>query len=823
MVRKRGAVSIFMPISFRGKEMNYSQKLLLVLASLIAVPAAAQSIDSSTGRMEEITTSARKTEEIVQDVPIAISAFTAKEMARRNIQELEDVALYTPGLAFEDYGGGYGNPVIRGGAQLRIQDLDTTTSVYLDGVYLSRQYMIDFGTVGFDRIEVVKGPQSALFGRNAFFGAVNYVSGGPGDELDVQIQATAGSDDRYDVTAAVGGPIIADKLGARVIAAYSEFDGTFKNDFPGDGRDYGKRGTTDNLSGWENSTIGLNLELTPTDALAFELDYYHVERFQEANPATRQESRSLDMNCSFDPDYNFAIFDGTTQNGGNRFFCGELPSKFTPTAGAPGSSPPGTEFVNDPRGFALDVETDFLQAHARFEFSESWAGVYQFGYSDSEVAAAGAGNKDPIRGDVTFVGPSSFINGTPIGTNEYQSHELRVEFNSGQWSALGGLFTSKIEDRDIFDFGFAPLATSTLEPFSVSPSEGFTDTSEFGFALPLVDSLTDVTTNAVFARVGYETADERWRFGVEARFQDEEKELTLADGRMFKESFETFTPRFTADYRLNDDQMVYASLAKGAKSGGFNTFTVGDFIEEQRSYDPDENWTVEFGSKNDLLDGRLRLNAAIYYTDWSDLQVNTNPIPTAGNPDPDFTAAIIGNTKGADIWGIELDGVWFATDMLSVDYALSYTSAEYKSGAISARIAAFGSCDDIVCPSDGSIGGNKLQRQPAFQSTLGGALQGTMAGDWDWYARADVNYQSKTYVDEFNLTYVPDRTIVNARLELKNGPWTGALWAKNLFDEQYLANSFFTAVAGGTSYGGILGNLRTFGLTLTYDLGASRQ
>jgi iron complex outermembrane receptor protein len=798
--------------------MTYLHRSVLALALLATGVASAQ----EAGRMEEITTTARKAEENIQDVPIAISAFTAQEMNRRNIRELEDVALYTPGLAYEDYGGGYGTPIIRGGAQLRIQDLDTITSVYLDGVYLPRQYMFDFGTVGFDRIEVVKGPQSALFGRNAFLGAVNYVSGGPGDELDIEIQATAGNEERYDVTAAVGGPIIEDTLGARVIVAYSEFDGTFPNDFPGDGRDYGERGTTGNLSGWENTTYGVNLEFTPTESLAFELDYYHVERFQEANPATRQESRNLDMNCSFDPNFNFQIFDGSIQNGGNRFYCGELPSYFEPQT-ATGGSPAGTEFTNDPRGFALDVETDFLQANVRFDFTENWAGVYQFGFSDSEVAAAGAGNKDPLRGDVTFVGPSNFINGTPIGTNEFQSHELRVEFNSGQWSALAGLFTSKIEDRDKFDFGFAPLASSTLEPFSVSPTEGFTDPSQFSFFLPLVDSLTDVTTNAVFARVGYETADERWRFGIEARFQDEEKELTLADGRTFKDSFDTFTPRFTIDYRATDTQLLYASLAKGAKSGGFNTFTAGDFIEDQRTYDPDENWTVEFGSKNDLLDGRLRLNAAIYYTDWKDLQANTQPIPTESNPDPDFTASIIGNIKGAEIWGIELDGAWFATDMLSFDYALSYTQAEYKDGAISARTAAIGSCDDIVCPSDGSIGGNELQRQPAFQVSLGGALQGTIGSSWDWYARADMNYQSKTFADEFNLTWVPDRTIVNARVELSNGPWTAALWAKNLNDEQYLANTFFTAVTGGTSYGGILGNLRTFGLTVTFDLGAGNR
>ena len=124
--------------------MTYLHRSVLALALLATGVASAQ----EAGRMEEITTTARKAEENIQDVPIAISAFTAQEMNRRNIRELEDVALYTPGLAYEDYGGGYGTPIIRGGAQLRIQDLDTITSVYLDGVYLPRQYMFDFGTVG---------------------------------------------------------------------------------------------------------------------------------------------------------------------------------------------------------------------------------------------------------------------------------------------------------------------------------------------------------------------------------------------------------------------------------------------------------------------------------------------------------------------------------------------------------------------------------------------------------------------------------------------------------------------------------------------------
>jgi iron complex outermembrane receptor protein len=634
---------------------------------------------------------------------------------------------------------------------------------------------------------------------------VNYVSGGPSDELDAKVRGTYGSDDRFDLSGEISGPIIGDKLGGRLIVAYSEFDGTWPNQNPFyDGRDYGKRGTTDNLGGYENQTIGVNLEAQPIEALSLELDYYNVQRFQETMPSVRVEAAFGDTNCSFDPNF---------LGGQNRFYCGEIPQTFTPL---PGGAAPGTESVVDPRAFLLDVETDFVHAGAAFEFNDSWRAVYQFGYADSEVVAAGSNDRDPILGS-TFAGsPAMGVNVTAAGTNEYQSHELRVEFDQGPWTAMLGVFTSKIDDFDLFDFAYAPFRDP--EPFNISPTEGI-NCPDCGLVLGLTRAATEVTTNAVFARVAWESSDNRWRLGAEGRYQDEEKKLdpnTNTVGPEFKDNWTTFTPRFTVDYRLTDTQMLYASLAKGAKSGGFNN-TV--FDESQRAFDPDENWTVEIGSKNDLLDGQLRVNAAIFYTDWSDLQINSAPI---GIPPGVTPPAIVDNTGGADIWGVELDGIWFATDMLSFDYAVSYANAEYKSGSISSRIALTNSCDGIVCPADGSIGGNQVQRQPAFQTSFGAALSGSMVRNINWYARADVNYQSKQYMDELNLAWLPDRTLVNARLEVSTGPWTAALWAKNLFDEEYGGSGFFIASPFGTSYVPLLGEKRTFGLTVSFDLGGSR-
>jgi len=783
--------------------MVYMHGSILVLAALAASPSMAQSGSPGAGRaIEEITVTARKIEEGIQTVPISVTAFSKQEMQRRNFRELEDIALATPGLSFEDYNGGFGVPVIRGGSQLRIQDLDATTSVYLDGIYLARQYAIDIGLAALERVEVVKGPQSALFGRNAFLGAINYVSGGPGDELAVEFGGTIGSDERYDIFGEVSGPIFGDLLKGRLLMAYSEFDGTFSNSFDTvDGRSYGKRGTTDNLGGFENQVIGINLESQLTDALSLELDYYNFRNFQEARPTVRTEASFGDTNCSFDPNF---------LGGQNRFYCGEIPAKFSPL---PGGSPEGTKYTVDPRAFGMDAETDFIHVAARYVFNDNWTAVYQFGYTDSEVVSAGSGDRDPGLGSVSGGNPVFGVNVTPAGTNEYTSHELRVEFNQGQWSAMLGAFRGEIEDFDLFDFAFAPFRDP--ERFNINPKTGL-NCPDCGLVLPLTRAATDVTTNALFGRVGWESADGLWRLGFEGRFQDEEKKLDPATlnpaGPRFEDSWQTFTPRFTVDYRPTDDQMLYASVAKGAKSGGFNN-TV--FDESQRSFDPDENWTYEIGSKNRLLDGQLQLNAAIYYTDWKDLQINSSPI---GIPEGVTPPAIVDNTGGAEIWGAEAEAVWLATEMLTFDVALSYSNAEYTSGSKSSRIGLTGACDGIVCPEDGSIGGNQLQRQPAFQMNLGASLTGIFADNWNWYARADVSHQTKQYMDELNLAWLPDRTLVNALLEVNRGAVTASLWVKNLFDEEYAANGFFIATPFGTSYTPILGDLRTFGLSVSFRL-----
>jgi hypothetical protein len=181
---------------------------------------------------------ARRVEERLVDVPIAITAYTADEMARRNITGIGDVAKYTAGFSFENYSGGSTPaPVIRGLSQTFLADRNQNVATFVDGVHVQQQGNVDFSLLELERIEVLKGPQNSQYGRSAFAGAINYVPKAPVlGEWDASVAATVGSDERLEGRAGVSIPLWADKLAVRLYGVRSEFDGTWENRFPtGDG------------------------------------------------------------------------------------------------------------------------------------------------------------------------------------------------------------------------------------------------------------------------------------------------------------------------------------------------------------------------------------------------------------------------------------------------------------------------------------------------------------------------------------------------------------------------------------------------------------
>ncbi|MCY3988669.1 MAG: TonB-dependent receptor plug domain-containing protein, partial [Gammaproteobacteria bacterium] len=215
--------------------------------------------------LEEIVVTARRVEERLQDVPLAITAFSAAEIQAAGIENLNDVADLTPGMTFSNLIGEFlPVPVIRSIAPTAVQDRENNAAIFVDGVYVSGREGLNFSQLDLERIEVVKGPQAALYGRNSFSGAVNFVTARPTDEFRGKAELTFGDRGRMVASGAISGPLVEDKLRARVAIILNQWDGSYENQVP-DGPDIG---------GFEYETVQASLYWTPTEQFEAGLSLY---------------------------------------------------------------------------------------------------------------------------------------------------------------------------------------------------------------------------------------------------------------------------------------------------------------------------------------------------------------------------------------------------------------------------------------------------------------------------------------------------------------------------------------------------------------------
>ena len=769
-----------------------------LVIGLTAYPAFAEA------QLEEVVVSARKREENLQSVPLAITAYTSEQLARRGVSGLSDIALNTPGLAFEDYSSNLNAaPVMRGLTQVNVSSEIQNVATFIDGVYIQRNYAIDVGLADISRIEVVKGPQSALYGQNAFGGAINYVMNRPGKTFAADAKVTLGNDGRRDVELVAGGPVIDGVLGLRAYYGHSEFDGTWRNDYPGLTGDQRLTGNRD------NNTYSVLATITPSDAINIDLSYMRVER-QVGNRA------------------GWSISTGDAQNSGNcgpavgtstrlRYVCGTLP--FSPQAFQTSAStrPKDAITVAIPTpGFAND--SDFYRGDFKFKVSDSVSVVYQYGKVKSagqEISNPGANAFSPTFGldfSALAVGKTvfGFFNSVQKegSTNDFDSHEVRVEYapDSSPLKVTLGAYRSKFNDVYRFYLGSLPKGQFLLS----DPTANFLDMT--GFAFGLIDKVNIGKTTALFGAVSYKFSD-RLTGGIEIRDSREDKSVVDTRAKVtLGKKFSDVIPRYTLDYQLSEGHLLYASVAKGLKTGGFNGVTAGivTIPLDEQAFGPESNWTTEIGSKNTLLDGRMLLNAAIYNVDWSNMQISALP----SNAPANITniPVIYRNIGDARSRGLEIESTFAATEHLSLNIGASITDPKYKNGTRSIRFQ--GLCDNVVCPTSLSVGGNTLPRTPKQQLVGGFEWRDKLANGIAYYARGDVTHQSEMQVEEMNIAQIEPRTLVNARVGFSRNNWSADIWGKNIFDEKYISNSFF--IISGTGYSVALGERATYGVTLRY-------
>ena len=783
---------------------------LVGATAILFGPAQVNTAFGQEAQLEEIVVTARKREETIQDVPLAITAFTAEEIQKRNIQEMRDIALFTPGFNFEDFGGAGGTmPVIRGTTQVAsFRNTEQNVSFFFDGVYLPRSYVTDLGFANIERIEVVKGPQSARYGRNAFMGAVNYIPKKPTDEWEVKAKAVAGNFKRYDGAATLSGPLVPGVMSMLVGIDYSEFDGSWENTHAYADIDF-RQGTNGRQGGYQREVINGAVQFTPNEDIRVDLSYYDYDFDREhraQNWFAELGAESELMNCGqWNADVRPAGRPGFGFGGQWwRLYCGELSVRNVPT---------------DPRGYARQLEASFLRASISWNVTDSIEFEYVFGQMEAESKTLGY--KDTLPG-CTFASPplpGCVFESGPIGDFEVDSHEVRISYNGGgPLRVAGGLYYTKNEDFYTANF-------TTLPPLSGVPTGpvDILDRSAFIVYAVLTRTLRTDKTISPFVELSYSLLEGRSRFGLEARYSNSDKfEGALASGGTsglaeftgltFENEFTSLTPRITWEYDLSGDRLLFVSAATGVRAGGFNPSA---FLEENRTFDEDQNWTYEIGMKNTFLDGQLRLNGSLFWVEWSDVQILAQD---PGNPAP-LPLNITRNLGNVSSKGFELEGAYAYTANLTLSGSAYYGDAKYKDGTRDLRWARTPLvCDDIVCPINGDIGGNQMERQSKWQATLAAEWRDELAFGFaqEYYLRWDMAHQSKQYAEAVNLAWVPERTIVNASIGIVGERFEAQLWARNLFDEQYVSG----ALVGqpNVQYNAYLGERRTYGLTFTTRL-----
>ena len=553
-------------------------------------------------------------------------------------------------------------------------------------------------------------------------------------------------------------------------------------------------------------------------------------------------------------------------------WCGKLP-KLPPVLDdarleAAGFGDAKGQIVVDPRSSALDSETNIAQFNLAYDFNDTLSLAYRFGYVDHEADTNGTaeGRASLVGSEVAYAPvrelseppffqllgfPGSFgsvayttaFNRTPIEELEASSHELRLAWSGEAVTARAGLYRSSNEDQDGSTFHFVPPcdgpancgvalpnAPNALEGLYITVARvapgvnvGVPHPLTAGHAVFGNHATYEDKVTALFGDVEWDIAD-RLTLALEARYSWEKKSFeqfsttfggTIPDNveASKEETFRFFTPRAIVEWRPTDTNMLYALVAKGAKTGGFNAV---DPMQnpEQAVFDKEGNLTFEIGTKNRFFDDSFTLNAAFYLIDWQDVQGSE-----AATSDDAWTIDVVGNIGDAEVLGFEIDGLWQATDNFFIDYNFAYSNAEYKDAiylsGMAGRNSSWG-CNDTVCRADGRVDGSQVEKTSKFQYNVGLNYFGNIAADWNLGARFDFNYRSRMYATPMNLAHNGGRTLANANVSLSDDNWSLTLWSRNVFDKKYVANSFVLPSFSRYIVG--LGARRTIGLTLEYAL-----
>ena len=735
---------------------------------------------------------AQKREESLGDVPISVNVINADTIDAGNINKIADITEYVPNLTMTETGVST-QMYIRGIGSGNNQGFEQSVGQYVDGIYYGRQQQIRAPFFDLQRVEVLRGPQGILFGKNTIAGALNLSTAEPTDELEVDITTLYEfKNDLSEINAVFSGPL-SNNLRARLALRGNYESGYINNsnlnrDEP-DREDNAARLSLD----WDLSpdlNIGLKLESNSFDAIGRQIEIVQ-DSAAPAGPFTglnfAQISSGVLGQPALDSDLDYRRQSNAAEYSNNQL-----------------------------ENLTLDINYDlngntltFLSGYVSYDFNERCdcdytpSDVFEVGLSeDYEQFSQEIRLSSPTGGEVEWVAgaylQSSEMNSTEAidipatsvlgslallnpalalmsnlpgtGARRLNTHDadLWALFAQGSWYAtdnlrltVGARYTS--EDKDAFrQIDILDLATGSITANPLAPI-----TYNEIFALHSVQTLGYTAVSTGITSPGHSLNGNR--------------------------SESQFTPLINVQWNASDDTMYYANYSRGFKAGGFDARANNPFSFE---FEDEETDSFELGMKSLLADGRAEINAALFFTDYEDLQVSQ------------FDGALgfnVGNANETQVRGIEIDGRFAISEALTLSYAYSYLDFEFKDFRN-------GNCYNYQTPNGDVVNGIPLcnftglrgQYTPSSNLSLFFDYTRSLGNNLDFFSNLNLNYSgSQNIHDNLDPQYkIDSQTRVNLRLGVRNDNWHFAFVGKNLTDEDvltYAGNVPISASVFGTN------------------------
>ncbi|MDC1116343.1 TonB-dependent receptor [Luminiphilus sp.] len=765
--------------------------LCLAIAAIAAGTAVAQEpASSSTARlMEEIVVNARGVEEGLQDAPIAVSAFTGETLDYRGVDSLNQIERFVPSLTLQNnpsFGGASNSAAIylRGVGQKEF--LPTTepgVGLYVDGVYVARSVGAILDIIDIERLEVLRGPQGTLFGRNTIGGAISIATRKPepGGEFGGSLSAAAGTDSLLHLRGTVHIPV-SDSFAIRGSLASMTQDGYVER---ADGIDLGDDDTF---------TGRVSFAFQPNDSFSA-LITADMTRDRENGPALEligidfTDLSQLQGVVLAPPPPMAFIHNVTTAALGPGQPCAA-----TDPAGNGLTSNPASANCYDARYIGADgkdegtapaySETDVfgLSATLDFNLSDTLAIKSITAYRELDSDFARDGDHSPHRisqfedtldqeqftQELQLIGTHDRLDwilgayyfsedGNNVNTLDFTVSNFRSggQFDNTAWAAFAQA-TYDVTDKLHLTLG----GRYTDEDKSFTPDQIIYNNYYAGFSNLVPPGNPLAALDAPFLQAGSRILPLL------------EKEISISE----------FTPMANLAFDLSDRTMIYLTYSEGFKSGGFTQRVfppvVAGFtappgtpdIDLIPTYEPEFVEVIEAGIKLDLLDGRLRINGAVFQTDYEELQVQVF----------NSVAPVTRNIGEASIEGVELELSASPADGWFIEGSLSMLNAEY---------------DNIDTANTLILKSNDFERVPETMASVGVSKEFLLASSGSVMLRADWSYRSETYNDAYNtpLLETDSYSLIDASVRWTNqqGDWSVILSGRNLSDEQYLVTGVY--------------------------------